>query len=94
MALRNVFATNFGVEVTYHRINGIYDYGKNATPLAHIDVESYSSEEAKLSGYQPVEVAQYSFEGESYPFTTDGALRADAYAAIKTLDKFADAIDC
>lgn len=94
MAIKKVFATNCGVEVTYHRINGIYDYGKNPTPLAHIDVESFSSEEARLSGYQPVNVAQYSFEGQNYPFTTDGALRADAYSAIKTLDTFKDAKDC
>lgn len=93
MALQKEIITTQGIPTTYHRVLAVHDYSKLNPPKAHIDVASYASEEAATQGYAFVEVYQFEFADEAYPFTADGAVKEDAYAAIKTLPEFAGAED-
>lgn len=93
MALQKEIVTTQGISTTYHRVLAVHDYSKLIPPKAHIDVACYASEEAATQGYAFVEVYQFEFTNEAYPFTSDGAVRADAYDALKTFPEFADAED-
>lgn len=94
MALIKEIVLDNGITVNYHRIVSV----ENVTnQLSIIEVASYTSEskrleeKEKLANNEPMDIFIYT-EYISLEYTQD--LNVDtAYEYLKTLDKFADAID-
>jgi hypothetical protein len=90
MAFRMTFESDMGISLpdTYcyvHKIGGSKD-------LLYVQVNWYISEEVRHSDLKPIDSKGYSFvpdvTDESYNFIKQ------AYLYLKTLEEFAEAVDC
>ncbi len=88
MALLKEIVTSIGITANYHVLSAIHWYP--LTPTAHVDISSYVSQEAFSAGALPVEVRQYEFIGNAYPFDSTEVTTAAAYEAVKTTTAFMD----
>ena len=86
MFISKLIMTDIGVMVSHHVVSALHVYPLRQT--VHIDVESFVSEEAQLSGALPVVTNQFEFAGAQYPFGETHLDIEAAYDAVRTTDMF------
>lgn len=88
MALKKAIPSDFGINAEYWNVGSIQEDFKGAG--VQVTLYGYLDQASRLAGKQPLASAVLNIVGPKYKadFT-----RADAYANVKTEDKFVDAID-
>lgn len=94
MALQKTITTDFGIDATYHKIAQL-----NINPherQSHIEMLSFTDQQARIDGHQPLRSFIYDWIGDEYPYSTDEASSnfiEQAYIKIKTLPEWEEALD-
>ncbi len=94
MALQKLITTKFGVSAEYHKVIETRIDWHNKTAMIRVGL--FATEEARRTGCSPIRMSLYPRLGEddgTFPFEIDSPVLASAYAYLKTLDDFVDAID-
>ena len=96
MALQMTKNLDSGVAVTYHRVTGLMI--NMASSDARFVVDSYVDGPARLDGKSPVTQEVFTVHGDTFTLTNAAmgsrSPVALAYDYLKTLPKFAGAVDC
>lgn len=91
MALNKTFTQENGIATSYHKVSRVSISADNEMSMG-VEVTSYMNEDYRESDY-PVTSLFYNFDITSEEEQSMSA-RKLAYAKLKTLPEWADAVDC
>jgi len=91
MALSKLIETSYGVSANYHKITETKIDWHNR--IANITVKSFLSSEARTAGKMPIIDHAYYWAGDDFVFAPDSNVIATAYAKLKTMEQWTNAID-
>ena len=91
MALEKDIQTSYGPVSNYHKITETKVDWHNR--IANIAVQSFINSEARTTGKLPIIKHDYYWAGDDFVFAPDTNLLATAYAKLKGMEQWTDAID-
>ena len=92
MALNKTFVKDNGITTSYHKVSTVALDDFDTAPSLRVHVTSYLNEEYRKDG-QAIETLYYNFDITSDE-ENETTARKLAYSKLKTLEEWADAIDC